>query len=94
MKNVIEPSKTDKQIVQIIQTIGKILILIIIVGIFYNICFDNLSKVWPIIDRLQFYSFLIYLNQEFPFNLKVFFRMFNFDYLWKEVLEYVDLGGF
>jgi hypothetical protein len=42
---------------------------------------------------LQFYSFLIYLNQEFPFNLKVFFRMLNFDYLWKEVEGFVGLGG-
>ena len=53
------------------------LALFIILNFLYNFFNGNLSKVWPIIDLVQFFSFMIYLNSDLPFNIKQFFKMFS-----------------
>ncbi len=76
--------------------IGGSYILMLIVGgsFLYNLFAGNLSKVWPIIDLLQFCSFMIYLNSDLPFNIKQFFKMFSltFTFVDFEKLVHVDLS--
>jgi hypothetical protein len=37
----------------------------------------QLAKIWAVIDMIQFFSFMVYLNMDIPFNIFQFFKLFD-----------------
>ena len=57
--------------------VATVMVFIFAAAVIGLLCGKSLCNIWNIIDMLQFYSFMLYLNINLPFNVKQFFGIFN-----------------
>ena len=77
MKNVIAPSEDDKLYLMYMGRYGGVITILLIFGTLFNCSQQSLTKVMPMIDLLQYFAFLVYLNLELPFNIAAFCGMIH-----------------